>query len=381
MASLLWLHFLVMITPIEKIMKTPISPSSPMAKNKSITPTTALSPIKIETTAPEDKGSYKILCSSMPRVMEWGSYLARCITFKIWADKCAPSVDVVTGPIPAISDKTIHYNATMFVKAVPPVQDNLGKIFIDVVDQFGMNGFQIPTKFEVIVQNPYQGELFPNHKTHIVEHWYNSYPLDMTMAEPMYIPPIEQSSQLNVGTVCFLCPNPNIKDVTDVNFTMINEIREGKIQNYFLKYMAMEGWTEDKMSETLNDPDFGTGMLYFHVFRKFDILIVTPKTSFEKLRYGSIQRVTSAMRSGVPVLVEALGPAFESFIDQYNYTCAFSKNSGKYLSLEEAIVQMKDVLVRKECQRQGLRIAQDFSPNVMGRRLLRDLGYLGDVQC
>lgn len=213
----------------------------------------------------------------------------------------------------------------------------------------------------------------------------------MTRDEPEYIPPIikEQSSlssqqPLKVGAICLLCSVPNMSNDTlkYVNFTMIDENIEGaKIQDWFLKFMAMDGWTEEKMNATLNDPQYGSGMLYYHVFRKFDVLIVTPKKWFTKLRFGSIQRITSQMRSGVPVLVEVDGLAFETFVDEYNYTCAFSESNNKYPSLDESLLRLKDASYRKDCQQRGLEIARDFSPSQMGKRLLNVLGYTGDIQC
>ncbi|KAL7473121.1 hypothetical protein ACHAXS_013516 [Conticribra weissflogii] len=329
----------------------------------------------VSKTSSEEK--YKILCSAQAHTMTWGSYLARCNTFKRWVDQCAPSVELTLGKLPGKDDDSVQYNATMYVKSIPPVQENLGKVFIDVVDSFGIQSSNVPQDYEVITQNDFQSDLFPEHKTHIIEHWYNCDPSDT------YTHEIEDVTPLKVGAVCLSCPRPDIPDdLPDVNFTMIDEHVEGNhISKWFLKFMASEGWTQEKMKQVLADSEFGTGMLYYHVFRTFDVMIVTPKESPEKLRYGSIQRIVSVMKSGVPVLVEVQGPAFEKFVDGYDYSCVYSKEGDKYPSLKEALGNLTDVAARKKCQDEGLRIAEDFDPDVVVKLLLNTLGYDGEFEC
>ncbi|KAL7470649.1 hypothetical protein ACHAXS_010894 [Conticribra weissflogii] len=330
--------------------------------------------MKFEGETSESK--YKILCSSTRTMMKWGSYLARCNTFKRWVDRCAPSVELTLGSLPKAADP-VQYDATMYVKAIPPVHENLGKTFIDVVDSFAIRDGKVPEGIEIITQNELQSSLFPNHETHIIEHWYNCDPSDT------YIHEIRESNPLKVGAVCFACPRPDIpEDSPDVQFTMIDEEKEGSpIGQWFLKFMASEGWDDDKMNQLLENNEYGAGMLYYHVFRTFDVMIVTPKGTRDKLRYGSIQRIVSVMKSSVPVLVEVQGPAFEQFVDGYEYPCVYSKEGDKYPSLEEALERLKDVSARKKCQDVGLRIARDFDPDVMVKQLLNTLGYYGDFEC
>ena len=118
---------------------------------------------------------YKILCTTIPQYMELGSYAARCVSFKTYVDKCAPSVDIVLDTIPDATS-TKQYNSTMFVKGTPSIQSNLGQIYIDVVDGFSIRGYNVPTNFTIIVQNTQHGmEVFPNHTVHVIEHWYSEY--------------------------------------------------------------------------------------------------------------------------------------------------------------------------------------------------------------
>ena len=163
---------------------------------------------------------------------------------------------------------------------------------------------------------------------------------------------------------------------------MIDEAKEGGIEQWFVKYLSGDGWTEEKMSKMIEDPRYGKERLYTAVFQMFDVLIVTPKKDRNKLRYGSIQRITSQMRSGTPVLVRAEGLAFTSFVEYHNYSCVYSDNTySGYQTLEQALVLMKDVNYRKKCQNEGLKISLDFSPNVIGKELLRVLGYNESFNC
>ena len=91
-----------------------------------------------------------------------------------------------------------------------------------------------------------------------------------------------------------------------------------------------------------------------------------------------VQRITSQMRSGTPVLVENQGRAFSHFLNTYNYTCVFGGNN-VHQTFEQALQRMKDTSYRKDCQNQGLRIAKDFSPTAIGMKTLRTMGFEG--QC
>ncbi|KAL7471126.1 hypothetical protein ACHAXS_011418 [Conticribra weissflogii] len=325
---------------------------------------------------------YRILCTTDTASMAWGSYQARCVTFKNFADQCAPSAHVI---VRDLSESVFYhpYNATMYVKGIPPKQEKLGRIFIDVVDKYDIKEEDIPEGMEVIVQNKLQGDLYnKNHITHVIEHWYNNDPNDS------YIPEIrefEKGAPLKVGNVCCGCPAPTI-DSSDVEFTMIDEKVEGTpITAWFLKFMSSSGWTESQMTHLVETNEYGTGMLYYNVFRTlFDVMVVTPKRRYDKLMYGSIQRIVSVMRSGVPVLVEVRGPAFEMFVDGYGYSCVYAETSygiKKYGTLEDALEKMHDASMRKQCQEEGLKIAEDFSPSVMAKQLLVTLGYEGEFEC
>ncbi len=122
------------------------------------------------------------------------------------------------------------------------------------------------------------------------------------------------------------------------------------------------------------------GILYYDLFRTFDVMIITPKP-YKKQCYGSIQRITLAMKSWVPVLVEAKGPVFEAFVDRYNYPCVYADSGGKYPTLREALVSMQNVTMRIKCQNEGLHIAEDFSPEFLIKKLLHTMGYEGSYEC
>jgi hypothetical protein len=145
------------------------------------------------------------------------------------------------------------------------------------------------------------------------------------------------------------------------------------------------------MVRTLANPRFGAGMLYYNVFRKFDALVVLAKNDKMKLQYGNVQSAISQMRSGVPILMEIRGRVFEDFMDQYNYSCAFRRypdegtnqygRSSVLMSFDEAVEQLKNEDVRKECQRQGLEIVKDYSPSKIGQKFLKAVGYDDGFNC
>jgi len=145
------------------------------------------------------------------------------------------------------------------------------------------------------------------------------------------------------------------------------------------------------MVRTMASPQLGAGMLYYNVFQKFDALVVLAKNHTMKLEYGNVQRAISQMRSGVPVLMEIRGRVFEDFMDQYNYSCAFRRyhdertneyeHSRGLMSFDEAVEQLKNPDVRRECQRQGLEIVKDYSPSKIGQKFLKTVGYQGGFEC
>jgi len=325
------------------------------------------------------KSPFRVLCATSPRQRQWGSYKARCLNFKSWLNvsSCANLVEMSTEEIPSLYEG-IQYDATMYVKSIPPEQANLGTVFVDVVDGWGIRSSNTPASFKVIVQNPMHGQdLFPNHTYHVIEHMYSSYTLDATRDDPEVIPDVISKNILQVGIICSGCAIPaRSGDDINVNITFINEAEEGSIDKWFVKYM--EGWTEERMNSVIADPNYGFGKLYHEIFQRFDVLVVSPKKWPTKLSYGSVQRITNQMRSGTPVLVENQGRAFSHFLDEYNYPCAFGGNS-KHQTFEQALQQMKDASYRKDCQNRGLRIAADFSPRAIGMKTLRAMGFEG--QC
>jgi len=240
--------------------------------------------------------------------------------------------------------------------------------------------------------------MYPNHTSSAVEHWYNSYPSDMVNpGDPEYIPTTEQKSlrRLHIASIWNTrrghdpteggCPKHN---VPGVKYDCID--KDFEISSWYLQLMKTKD-DECEMVRTLAYPQLGTGMLYYNVFRKFDALVVLAKNHTMKLEYGNVQRAISQMRSGVPVLLEIRGRVFEDFMNQYNYTCAFRRyhneqsildeRFGKLMSFNEAVKQLKNPDIRKECQRQGLEIVKDYSPSKIGQTFLKTVGYRGDFQC
>ena len=221
---------------------------------------------------------------------------------------------------------------------------------------------------------------FPKHIFHVIEHSSSSYPADMRRVTPENMPEISAKKVLQVGVVCVACDLPTSRgdlQSVGINITFINELQLGSIDKWFAQYMAEDGWSEDRIVSTIANPSYGTGKLYIEVFQHFDVLVVSPKRG-AKMEYGSIQRITSQMRSGTPVLVEREGGAFKRFLDQYNYSCVFSNGNNEYMTFDEALLLMRDVEFRRKCRREGLRISSEFSPAKIWMQFLRVLGYMGD---
>jgi hypothetical protein len=341
------------------------------------------------------------------------------------------------------------YNATIFVKSFPSLNRLLPQVFgknlfVDLVDEYGYAGDDIPRQYHLIAQTPWQGpEVFPGHKSSAVEHWYNSYPADMMISssaisstggahggdedDPKDIPVVVDDNQpLDFATIWNTkrdkepseggCPALSMRHQA-VNITYSCLDLEFDISKWYLQYIlpthGQRGSQQQQhrhrfqsieearadMEATLRDPFLGPGKLYYNIFQNFDVLVVLTKNDIQKIRYGNIQRTISQMRSGVPVLVEIRGRVLHDFMDKYNYTCAFQRypddfddgntkentidltSTRKYWTFDEAIEGMRKADVRRKCQRQGLDIVKDYSPSKIGQKFLRTVGYKGDFVC
>lgn len=162
------------------------------------------------------------------------------------------------------------------------------------------------------------------------------------------------------------------------------------ITSWYLDILKKEN-DKCQMLQTMALRHLGPGMLYYNVFREFDALVVLAKNHTMKLAYGNVQRAVSQMRSGVPVLIEIRGKVFEDFMDRYNYSCAFRRyydegtseheRSRSLMTFNQAVEQLKDPRVRRDCQQQGLEIIKDYSPSKIGQKFLKTVGYQGDFLC
>jgi hypothetical protein len=293
-----------------------------------------------------------------------------------------------------VDEEKIRYNASVFVKSYPNSSLPLyGKMFMDVVDEYWVPDEEVPDNVDLILQTKWQGEdLFPSHNYSVVEHWYNSFPADMALdSEPVEMPTIDDKPHLKIATIWNTrrshdpteggCPELS---TNNVSYHCLD--KEFDISKWYVKVMKGRD-SQCHMERTLADPDLGPGKLYYDVFRKYDALVVLAKNHTMKLNYGNVQRTISQMRSGVPVLVEIRGQVLEDFIQRYNYTCAFQRyreigsTINNLWSFDEAVEKLKDVKIRRECQRQGLEIIKDYSPSKIGQKFLRILGYQGKFSC
>ena len=351
-------------------------------------------------TISQDKGlnKYNILCTTTERQILWGSYQIRCRDLKTWADRCAKDVQIYlySHEETKYFSNNITFDATVSIKTPfyrPGTK--FGKLYLDVVDNYDVTERKVHPTIDVIVQNIYHAnDIFPNRNHHVVEHWYNSYPQDMMSEKPVFeIPSINEVDTLNMATVWTNKqePCPTLHPTPNVNYQCIDEIYT--IATWYDKYfdLSIPGRRES-IEKTLKDPLTGPGGLYYELFWMYDVLVIPAKMAFKpKLRYGNVQRAVSQMRSGVPVLLEIYGEVLEEFMDMYNYTCAFVRSSSttnltlgkgrRYWTFEEAAQAMKSKTLREQCQKEGSRIVQDYSPRAIAQKQLRALGYQGTFNC
>ena len=365
-----------------------------------------------------DDGLFRILCTSTRKKIKWGSYQLRCRDLKAWAQKCTKDVHIVTdfsfedvhrlrwlpralGQL--AEEEKLTYNATIFVKSFPgkgKILPLYGNMFVDMVDEYGYGDEDIPEEMHLILQTKRQGsQVFIDHNHTVVEHWYNSFPADMALSgPPEYVPPINHQSNISIATVWNTKRGhqpteggcPTVLAPRDVSYNCLDQPFD--ISTWYLK-LFQEGKDKCEMEETLANPQLGSGMLYYNVFRKFDALVVLAKNDTMKLEYGNVQRTVSQMRSGVPVLIEIRGSVLEDFAKHYNYTCTFQRyhddaikrssmrQEDKYLTFHEAVLQLTRPEIRKLCQEQGLAIVKDYAPSRIAQKFLRAVGYPGDFLC
>eukprot|EP00980_Cylindrotheca_fusiformis_P002312 scaffold535_cov65-Cylindrotheca_fusiformis.AAC.14 len=391
------------------------------------TTTTTLSKTAIQhtmnstTTTTLSLPKYKILCTTDNRLMKWGSFQIRCRDLRTWAERCAKGVQITTlsheellqqqpNQSESINQQQTEelvlelevFNATVSIKKPLFREPRFGRMFVDVVDEYWLPSAKLGPGVEVIVQNEYHAhDKFRDRKFHVVEHWYNSFPLDMVSDSDddsntptsFPLPQIRAVNAVEMATIWtnkddHSCPK-FLQAPSDVNYHCITELYF--IETWYQNYFNTSDFEEMKRLEMLlADPNQGPGRIYYELFWKYDVLVVPVKTETKpKLRYGNVQRAVSQMRSGVPVLLEVYGEVLEDFMAKYNYTCAYvmynrtlvSKPIRRYWTFEEAAEAMKSVAIRRQCQEEGLQIVRDYSPNEIAKKHLRALGYEGGFQC
>jgi hypothetical protein len=291
------------------------------------------------------------------------------LDLKLFTAKYFPNVE-----IDAISpgDARGHYNVTLLVKKErvlkinAPAPTMYGRVFVDVVDEYALQPKDIPKVFGVILQNQAQANHFPNHTTHVVTHWYNSFPADDKDEFFGTLPVIKHEDNLKAATVW----DPRKKDrqpsrsrTANITYDIIAE--KFGIQSWYHKYVP----GDTTVNQIMADPELGPGYLYRNLFQKYHLLVAYAKNG-PKLDFGNVQRIVSQMRSGVPVLIEDRGYAHSEFIRKYSYPCKFTDDQ----SFQEMLERMKSPLVRQECQRLGIEICKDYSPRAIVGEFLRVLG-------
>jgi hypothetical protein len=207
-----------------------------------------------------------------------------------------------------------------------------------------------------------------------VEHCYNSHPADIEIGDgyPEYRPKIseEKDKPLKLAAVWSLRPAErgclNATGTDGISYDC--NVQEFGIEEW---YSSVVNATDAKktVETTMGDPTLMRGKLYYNLFQRYDVLVALAKNNGKKLRYGNMQRIVSQTRSGVPILVGVRGNVLEDFMEKYKYKCAFQLEIPSFFpAFEETVQNMEDPKIRRECQRQVLKIAKNYSPKVIGKK-------------
>lgn len=327
---------------------------------------------------------FRIFCTTKSRhLLTYGSYKLRCKMLRYYMQRYFG--DSVLVHAAGHTKAAGPYHATISIKSVLLGRDKrelpretYGTVFIDIVDEYSILDSEIPESYHVIVQNKAHANVFVNHEAHIVEHWYNSFPADV--GKRIHFPGVFKKPVLKVLTLWSgktRCPS--VGDIQGVQYDCLHE--EYDIKKWYTKYLNSSTILPDaleRIDKSWIDPELGPGYVYQQLFRQYDLLVVPAKTNETlKDKYGSTQRVTSQMRSGVPVLVQRYGPALSEFIDTYGYPCTFGKSDVPEAdAFFQAMLELvKSVDARRQCQKLAGPITSDYSPERIIQNLLEALGY------
>jgi len=397
--------------------------------------------------------TFRILCTATHRqVRSYGtrSWKIRCLDFQQWVDQCVvpvgtsssddddnnhntkkknknkpkqlppPTIQVIARAAPTdpkSQKSTVEYyrqhpneafDATIQVKDVFGYQTYMGRtVLVDVVDQFGLKSHKIPSHYEVIAQNNAQAALYQDlHSTHVIEHPYTFCAVCQQQGELRK--QFTQDDPLLAMSIIWQMPQEHLGDGELVARTVPNaslwlEKGRGKSMQDFYRqalqqrYQLSDSERTAHVAQSIYNATIhagGLGYVYNKLFRYFDVLVVYMKGAWDKQLYGSVQRITNQMHSGVPVLVEAVG-VFETFIRENRYSCGFApataaangtntttpQQHSSYPSLTQLLGQLRDDYeLRRKCQQQGLAISSRYSQSKIGQATLRAAGYKGEYR-
>lgn len=354
---------------------------------------------------------FHILCTTHSKIMKWGSYRIRCRDFQNIVHHCAPSAQVFLAAHQEFGNNNTSLNfnrtpeeldiienrqfdATISIKRNFKPEPRFGKVFIDMLDEYQPHHHHdaLSEGVEMLVQNEQHGQdLFPERRSHVVHHWYNSFLADTLESKevpPFPLPqikPLQKYEQLKMVTI-WNSPKTKCPVLTSNSSTTYDCINESVgIGSWYEKYMTGGEQEHHRLANLLKDPLQGTGRLYDEVFWQYHVAVVPTKTcSKPKLKYGSMQRALSQMRSGVPVLLEVHGPVRHAFVEKYGYSCVFTSDPNfedEFPTFEQAVEQMRSPQKRQKCQQEGLTISHQYSPATIVEQELRLLGYTGNFAC
>ena len=299
---------------------------------------------------------FRVLCVTDRNKMEWGSYRIRCRHMKAVAQALYPN-RVLVDAVPS-GEATGHYQAVVLIKVpkIPrePEGVSFDSVFVDVIDNLELNDGNIDANYSLLVQNQFQADYFPEHKTHIVPHWYNGDP-------PESLPSIRDLGDTPLRTASVWSVSSNRREKAR---SRVFSVPPGVDYVNLDRPFDLSLWASELF------PNRTSPVTYTDVFHLYDVLIVYAKRDRTKHKFNSVQRTVSQMISGVPVALDCSVLAHKALCD--HYPCTFLDEASLHAELE----RLKTVDRRKECQAKGVELAQHYSPQNIVRDYLRILGFV-----
>lgn len=269
-----------------------------------------------------------------------------------------------------LTETRTQYDIGICIKGEPPLEVSrlLRFVIIDTLDNYvytqDYRKHQVPRQFVFLAQNSVHAQALGGwHQVRVIEEMFTYH--NETSRYPT-LPPQSVSSEAKPLTVFSAhrckpkdgsCPTPcvNLDDIEGVSYDcLLDKSDDGKeVFTFFTSRLA--GKTVPPMNSTesmFHSQSWLRGFFWNELFRTFDVLIVYAKKEGLKYAYNSLHRMTNALRSGVPTMIERVG--IQKVVVNASYPCAFRNPR----ELRERVSRLRwDLRLRWRCHEAGLDIA------------------------